>query len=167
MTITEEIGKKVTLKPLREGKVAVVTGGSRGIGAAIAKELARNGAYVAINYQSNTESAAAVVKAIEEGWHIFYAIKADVSDGNGIQHFIGAVKERYGKIDIIVNNAGITTDRTFRKMSEDDWNEVIDVNLNSVYRTTSAVINEMLTAKIRPYHQYQFNHRTSWWIWSN
>ena len=146
MTITEEIGKKVTLKPL-EGKVAVVTGGSRGIGAAIAKELARNGAYVAINYQSNTESAAAVVKAIEEEGGTSYAIKADVSDGDGIQHFIGAVKERYGKIDILVNNAGITRDRTFRKMSEDDWNEVIDVNLNSVYRTTSAVINEMLEQK--------------------
>lgn len=146
MLIEKEIAQKENRKPL-EGKVAIVTGGSRGIGAAIAKELARNGAHVAINYQSNTESADAVVKAIEEEGGTSYAIKADVSDGNGIQEFIVAVKERFGKIDILVNNAGITRDSTFRKMSEENWNEVIDVNLNSVYRTTSAVINEMLEQK--------------------
>ncbi|MCG7334580.1 3-oxoacyl-[acyl-carrier-protein] reductase [Sporosarcina sp. ACRSM] len=134
------------MRPL-EGKVAIVTGGSRGIGAAIAKELARKGAQVAINYQSNVESADAVVKAIEEEGGNSYAIKADVSNANDIQQFIGAVKERFGKIDILVNNAGITRDKTFRNLSEEDWNEVIDVNLNSVYRTTSVVINEMLEQK--------------------
>ncbi|MFC5587694.1 3-oxoacyl-[acyl-carrier-protein] reductase [Sporosarcina soli] len=134
------------MKPL-EGKVAIVTGGSRGIGAAIAKELARKGAQVAINYQSNVESADAVIKAIEEEGGTSYAIKADVSDANDIQQFIGSVKERFGKIDILVNNAGITRDKTFRNLSEEEWNEVIDVNLNSVYRTTSVVINEMLEQK--------------------
>lgn len=146
MLFEKESAKKESLKPL-DGKVAIVTGGSRGIGAAIAKELARNGAQVAINYQSNTESADAVVKAIEEEGGISYAIKADVSDVNDIQQFINTVKERFGKIDILVNNAGITRDSTFRKLSEENWNEVIDVNLNSVYRTTSAVINEMLEQK--------------------
>ncbi len=146
MLFENEITKKESLKPL-EGKVAIVTGGSRGIGAAIAKELARKGAQVAINYQSNVESADAVVKAIEEEGGTSYAIKADVSDANDIQQFIGSVKERFGKIDILVNNAGITRDKTFRNLSEEEWNEVIDVNLNSVYRTTSVVINEMLEQK--------------------
>lgn len=146
MLFENEITKQESLRPL-EGKVAIVTGGSRGIGAAIAKELARKGAQVAINYQSNVESADAVVKAIEEEGGNSYAIKADVSNANDIQQFIGAVKERFGKIDILVNNAGITRDKTFRNLSEEDWNEVIDVNLNSVYRTTSVVINEMLEQK--------------------
>lgn len=133
-------------KPLA-GKVAIVTGGSRGIGAAIAKELARNGAFVAINYQSRVDSALAVVKEIEEQGGTSFAVKSDVANLDDIKSFVEEVKNKYGKIDILVNNAGITRDRTFRKLSEEDWNEVIDVNLNSVYRTTSAVINHMLEQK--------------------
>lgn len=138
--------KSVVVKPL-EGKVAIVTGGSRGIGAAIAKELASQGAQVAINYQSRSDAADTVVKEIEENGGSSIAVKADVSSAEDIAKFIEEVKNKYGQIDILVNNAGITRDRTFRRLSEDEWNDVINVNLNSVYNTTSAVINHMLENK--------------------
>ncbi|MCZ2258309.1 3-oxoacyl-[acyl-carrier-protein] reductase [Sporosarcina sp. G11-34] len=137
---------KVNLKPL-EGKVAIVTGGSRGIGAAIAKELARNGARVAFNYQSRIDSAEALVKEIEDEGGTSFAVKADVADIKGVQNFLDEVVSRYGQVDILVNNAGITRDRSFRNLSQEDWNEVINVNLNSVFNTTSAVINQMLENK--------------------
>lgn len=148
MTIQiNEVAEKSTIgKPLA-GKVAVVTGGSRGIGATIAKVLAENGAYVAINYQSRTESAEAVVKEIEEQGGISCAIQSDVSKPDDVKSFMEVVKDRFGKIDILVNNAGITRDRTFRKLSNEEWNEVIDVNLNSVFYTTSEVIHHMLEQK--------------------
>lgn len=130
-------------KPLA-GKVAVVTGGSRGIGAAIAKELAKNGAYVVINYQLRMDRAEAVVKEIEEQGGVSCAIQSDVSKPNDVKNLIEEVINRYGKIDILINNAGITRDRTFRKLSNEEWSEVIDVNLNSVFYTTSEVINHML-----------------------
>ncbi|KXH81864.1 3-oxoacyl-[acyl-carrier-protein] reductase [Sporosarcina sp. HYO08] len=138
--------KTVAVKPL-EGKVAIVTGGSRGIGASIAKELASQGAQVAINYQSRSDAADAVVKEIEENGGSSVAVQADVSSAADIAKFIEEVKNKYGKIDILVNNAGITRDRTFRRLSEEEWNDVINVNLNSVYNTTSAVINHMLENK--------------------
>ncbi|MCG7344944.1 3-oxoacyl-[acyl-carrier-protein] reductase [Sporosarcina sp. ACRSL] len=130
-------------KPLA-GKVAVVTGGSRGIGAAIAKGLAKNGAYVVINYQFRIDCAEAVVKEIEELGGFCCAIQSDVSKPNDVKKLIEAVIKRYGKIDILINNAGITRDRTFRKLTSEEWKEVIDVNLNSVFFTTSEVINHML-----------------------
>ncbi|NYF24767.1 acetoacetyl-CoA reductase [Sporosarcina sp. JAI121] len=142
----EVMERQTILKPL-EGKVAIVTGGSRGIGAAIAKELAKNGAQVVINYQSRTDCAEAVVQEIEEDGGLSYAIQADVSDLNDVQNFLQEVISRFGKIDILINNAGITRDRSFRNLSEEDWNEVINVNLNSVFHTTSAVINHMLEKK--------------------
>ncbi|WP_052484193.1 3-oxoacyl-[acyl-carrier-protein] reductase [Bacillus sp. OxB-1] len=135
-----------TGKPLA-GQVAIVTGGSRGIGAAIAKELARNGAIVAINFVSGFEKAESVVREIEEQGGASFAFQSDVSKAEDVQEFIKEVKDRFGKIDILVNNAGITRDRTFRKLSQEEWNEVINVNLSSVYHTTSAVINHMLAQK--------------------
>jgi acetoacetyl-CoA reductase len=134
------------VKPL-EGKVAVVTGGSRGIGAEIAKVLARNGALVAINYQNSSERADAIVHEIEQEGGTAFAFKADVMMAENVHKFIEEVINRYGQIDILINNAGITRDKTFRKMSIEEWEEVIDVNLNSVYKTTSAVINHMLEKK--------------------
>ncbi len=145
--IKEELnGTKLNQKPL-EGKVAIVTGGSRGIGAAIAKELARNGAKVAINYQSRADSANEVVEAIETAGGISCAIQSDVSNIDDAQRLIEEVKSHFGKIDILVNNAGITRDRTFRRMSPEEWDEVININLNSVYHTTSAAIHHMLEQK--------------------
>ena len=134
------------VKPL-EGKVAVVTGGSRGIGAAIAKVLAKNGALVAINYQNSSERADDIVHEIELEGGTAFAFKADVMVADNVHNFIEEVIKRYGKIDILINNAGITRDKTFRKMSIEEWEEVINVNLNSVYKTTSEVINHMLEKK--------------------
>lgn len=138
--------KKVQSEPKKplDGQVAVVTGGSRGIGATIAKELAKNGACVALNYVSGVENAEALVKEIEEEGGTSLSFKADVTKEEDVKSFMEEVKTKFGKIDILVNNAGITRDRTFRKMEPNDWNEVINVNLNSVYLTTSAVIDTML-----------------------
>ena len=143
MGLAELTTMNTNTKPL-EGKVAIVTGGSRGIGAAIAKLLAKNGAYVAINYQSRCDSAEAVVNEIEELGGTSCAFKSDVSKPEDVKNLMEEVINRFGKVDILVNNAGITRDRTFRKLSNEAWNEVIDVNLNSVFYTTSAVINHML-----------------------
>ena len=104
------------VKPL-EGKVAVVTGGSRGIGAEIAKVLAKNGALVAINYQNSSERADAVIREIEQEGGTAFAFKADVLMADNVHNFIEEVIKRYGQIDILINNAGITRDKTFRKMS--------------------------------------------------
>ena len=134
------------VKPL-EGKVAVVTGGSRGIGAEIAKALARSGAQVAINYQNSSERADRIVQETEQEGGVIFAFKADVMNADHVHNFIEEVIKRYGQIDILINNAGITRDRTFRKMSLEEWEEVINVNLNSVYKTTSEVINHMLEKK--------------------
>jgi acetoacetyl-CoA reductase len=134
------------VKPL-EGKVAVITGGSRGIGAEIAKVLARNGALVAINYLNSSEKADSIVQDIEQEGGTAFAYKADVIQANNVHNFIEEVINRYGQIDILINNAGITRDKTFRKMAIDEWEEVINVNLNSVFNTTSKVINHMLERK--------------------
>ena len=132
---------------LLEGKVAVVTGGSRGIGAEIAKVLARNGALVAINYQNSSDKADSIIREIEQEGGTAFAFKANVMAADNVHNFIEEVIKRYGQIDILINNAGITRDKTFRKMSIEEWEEVINVNLNSVYKTTSEVINHMLEKK--------------------
>ncbi|MDQ0213981.1 acetoacetyl-CoA reductase [Oikeobacillus pervagus] len=129
------------------GKVVIVTGGSRGIGATIAKELAKKGANVVINYNTSFESAESVVDDIQQFGGSALACKADVANLEEAQYLIEKTKSQFGKVDILVNNAGITRDRTFRKLSEEEWNEVINVNLNSIYHTTSAVINTMLDQK--------------------
>lgn len=142
--IISELNIKENRSSLLEGKVAIVTGGSRGIGADIAKFLASNGAQVIINYHSSEERANTIVNDIEEQGGTAYAIQADVSNATNVRRFIEDVKSRFDKIDILINNAGITRDRTFRNLTEKEWNEVIDVNLNSIFLMTSAVINEML-----------------------
>lgn len=143
---TNVLDKVDYVKPL-EGKVAVVTGGSRGIGAEIAKVLARNGALVAINYLNSSEKADGIVQEIEQEGGTAFAFKADVMEADSVHKFIEEVINRYGQIDILINNAGITRDKTFRKMSIEEWEEVINVNLNSVFKTTSKVINHMLERK--------------------
>jgi len=134
------------LRPL-EGKIAVVTGGSRGIGSAIAKMLAKKGAQVVFTYQFDATSAGSVVNEIEDDGGSTYASQMNVSEIDEVNTCLEEVIKRYGKIDILVNNAGITRDRSFRNMSQEEWTEVINVNLNSVFNTTSAVINQMLTQK--------------------
>ncbi|RPK12707.1 Acetoacetyl-CoA reductase [Priestia endophytica] len=130
-----------------KGKVAVVTGGSKGIGASISKELAKNGVKVVVNYNSNKESAEEIVKQIEAEGGAAVAIGADVSYSEQAKRLIEETKEAFGQLDILVNNAGITRDRTFKKLGEEDWRKVIDVNLNSVYNTTSAALTYLLESE--------------------
>lgn len=130
-----------------DNKVAIVTGGSRGIGKFIALELARNGAKTVINYNSNSDAALEVVKEIEGFGGEAFASQADVSDSAQAKVLVEEAIRHFGKVDILVNNAGITRDRSFLKLTEENWRKVIDVNLNSAFNMTSAVIPQMVEQK--------------------
>ena len=125
-------------------KVAIVTGGSRGIGSSIALELAKNGVKIVINYNSNSEAADKMVAEINEIGGEAYAVQADVSNIQDAAKLVEETVNHFGRLDILVNNAGITRDSTFKKLSEEDWRKVIDVNLNSVYNTTSKALPHLL-----------------------
>ncbi|MEZ6102553.1 MAG: 3-oxoacyl-[acyl-carrier-protein] reductase [Pirellulaceae bacterium] len=130
-----------------DGKVAVVTGASRGIGRAIAVALANEGAKVAINYQSSDAKAQEVVDEIAKAGGTAILAKADISSPDAAKAMIQSVVEQLGSIDILVNNAGITRDKSIRKMVADDWDTVIQTNLNPVFYCTSAVIPKMTEQK--------------------
>jgi 3-oxoacyl-[acyl-carrier protein] reductase len=122
-----------------EGKVALVTGGSRGIGAAISRELGRAGARVAVNYRSGREAAEAV--AAEVGG---VAVGANVGDPAEAQALLEQVEAELGDVDALVNNAGVTRDTLIARMSDEDWDEVIDTNLRGAFNTCRAVSRKML-----------------------
>ncbi len=126
---------KHTLK----GKVALVTGASRGIGKAIAIELARQGADVVVNYNKNEKDAKDIIDKIKIKVKCI-AIKADVSDSESVKHMFDSVNEKFGQIDILVNNAGIVMDKTLQNMEPSEWNTVIKVNLSSVYNVTKSAL---------------------------
>nr|WP_295971507.1 acetoacetyl-CoA reductase [uncultured Bacillus sp.] len=128
-------------------KVAIVTGGSRGIGSAIALELAKNGAKVVINYNSRSDAADKMVAEIQGIGGEAYAVQADVSKSEDAARLVQAAVDHFGQLDILVNNAGITRDTTFKRMSEEDWRKVIDVNLNSVYNTTSPALDHLIASE--------------------
>jgi acetoacetyl-CoA reductase len=124
----------------------VVTGGARRIGRAIALELARHGASVAVGFSQNVEAAASAVQAIKylgTGADAF-ALKANVQHPEEVKPAIASVVDHFGKIDFLVNNAGITRDRTLAKMTHEDWTAVIDVNLHSIFNVTHEVVPYML-----------------------
>ena len=129
-----------------EGQVAIVTGASRGIGAAIARELAEQGASVVINYARSAAPAEALAKeltAAGKGGEVL-AVQADVGHEEQASNLIDQALQRFGHLDILVNNAGITRDRTFRRLSAAEWREVIETNLNSVYYTTHPAVEHMI-----------------------
>ncbi|MFC4387366.1 3-oxoacyl-[acyl-carrier-protein] reductase [Gracilibacillus marinus] len=126
------------------GKVALVTGGSRGIGSAIAKLYAQNGAKVAINYAGNDEKAQAVVDEIVANGGEAIKIKANVSDETEVKGMIKEVIGTFGQLDILVNNAGITRDNLLMRMSEDDFDAVINTNLKGVFVCTKSVTRQMM-----------------------
>jgi acetoacetyl-CoA reductase len=130
-----------------EGKIALVTGSSRGIGSAIATELADRGAAVAINYRTSLSSAEALRNQIVERGCESQLFYGDISVRHEARDLIKQVVEAYGRLDILVNNAGITRDRSIRKMTDEDWTEVIDTNLNSIFYCTSAAIAVMIEQK--------------------
>jgi len=130
-------------RPL-EDRVAIVTGGSRGIGRAIATELARRGAAVVVNYRQDGEAAAAVVAEIESAGGRAVGFQADVSELTQAQALVEAAIQTYGRLDILVNNAGTTRDQVILMMSEEDWDTVIRVNLKSLYNTCKAAARPMV-----------------------
>ena len=132
---------------LLANKVAIVTGASRGIGRAIALDLARNGASVVVNYNSSPDPAGELVAEIQAAGGQAVAIQADVSDFAAAQALIKATLDAYGQIDILVNNAGTTRDMLLMMMKEDDWDTVIDTNLKSVYNCCKAAVRPMLRRK--------------------
>ena len=127
-----------------KGKNALVTGGSRGIGKAIALELARGGVNVALTYISNMDSAKEVIGEVESYGVKGLAIKADVSNEEEVNSMIEIVNNEMGGIDILVNNAGITKDNLLIRMKTEDWDDVINTNLRGVYLCTKAVVRGMM-----------------------
>ncbi len=127
-----------------DGKVAVVTGASRGIGRAIALELARRGARVVVNYHRNAAAAEEVVAAIRAGGGEAVAVGADVSDFQQAQALIQTAINTFGRIDILVNNAGVTRDQLILMMTEEDWDTVIRVDLKSLFNTCKAAARPMV-----------------------
>lgn len=121
-------------------KKAIVTGGSMGIGASIAKELARQGANVAINYRKHDTEARQVVAEIESLGRKGLAIKADVANFADAQGMVDEVKEKFGGLDILVNNAGINRDSVVWKMTEQQWDEVLDTNLKGYFNYIHAAV---------------------------
>jgi len=127
-----------------EGKTAFVTGGSRGIGRAIALAFAAEGAKVAVVYHAHEEAAVEVQKEIIRKGGEALVVQADIANSAQIRAAIQFVIEQWGRVDILVNDAAITHDKTLRKMTDEDWREVIDTNLNGVFYATSAVIPSMI-----------------------
>lgn len=125
------------------GKVALITGASRGIGAAIASELASQGAVAVINHRNSAEQAETVVAQIVAAGGQASATQADVADLTEAQRLVKETVERYGRVDILVNNAGTTRDMLLLMMSEDDWDTVIRTNLKSAYNCAKAVLRPM------------------------
>ena len=130
-----------------EGKVAIVTGASRGIGRAIAEELAAQGAKVVINYNSNETAAVEVVGAIASRGGTAMAVRADVSDLAAADELVKTATEAFGPVDILVNNAGTTRDTLLMTMKEDDWDMVLSTNLKSVFNCCKAVSRPMVRRK--------------------
>ena len=125
-------------------KTAIVTGASRGIGRAIALELAKKGAYVIVNYNGSQKAAEETVKAVEEIGGRGEACQCDVSDYEACEKFIGHVMEEHGRVDILVNNAGITRDNLLMRMSEEDFDQVLNTNLKGAFHTMRLVSRHML-----------------------
>jgi 3-oxoacyl-[acyl-carrier protein] reductase len=126
---------------------ALVTGGSRGIGAATAKALAKDGHAVAIGYRSDAEAAARVVADIVAGGGTAIAIKGDVSDPGAADAIVSEAEERLGPVLVLVNNAGVRADGLSPQISDEDWDIVVDTNLSAAFRLTRRVIKPMIRAR--------------------
>nr|ALV86752.1 3-ketoacyl-CoA reductase [uncultured bacterium P2N8] len=125
-------------------QVAIVSGSSRGIGRAIALELARRGMAVVVNYRSAHTEAQAVAAEVRALGVDCLCLQADVADPDQARGLIREVQAQWGRVDVLVNNAGITRDKTLRKLTDDDWLQVINTNLGSVYYCTSAAMPIMI-----------------------
>lgn len=128
---------------LLKGKVALVTGASQGIGKATAIALAKEGANIIVNHIGKEEDAIKVVEEIKKLDVDAIAIKADVSNSKEVEDMFNIVKEKFKKLNILVNNAGITKDRTLKNMTQEEWQKVIDVNLTGIYNITKNALTLM------------------------
>jgi 3-oxoacyl-[acyl-carrier protein] reductase len=129
---------------LLEGKVALITGGSRGIGAAIVRAYAEHGASVAFTYRSSAGPAEAIVKELEEKGAQVKAYQSDASSYSDTEALIKQVLEDFGKVDVLINNAGITKDNLMLRMTEEQWDQVIETNLKSVFNLTKHIVRPMM-----------------------
>jgi len=123
-----------------KGKTALITGASRGIGEAIAIELAENNADVIINYYKDEDEAQTVVDKVKKYGVKSMAVKADVANFDEVKEMVNTIQKSFGKVDILVNNAGIVKDRTLKNMSVDEWHAVINTNLNGVFYVTKLIL---------------------------
>jgi len=130
-----------------EGKVAIITGASRGIGKAIAQRFVKAGASVAFTYLSSDEKAKALENELSEGGGQAKGFKSNAAVYEDAQKLAEDVVEAFGTIDIVVNNAGITRDNLLMRMTEESWDEVVEVNLKSIFNLTKAVQRTMLKAR--------------------
>lgn len=128
-------------------RVALVTGGSRGIGAAVAIALAKAGAHVAVNYRERADAASAVCSEITRTGREALAVQADVSVSDNVRRMVAEIEAHFGGIDILVNNAAIAHPRKLQEITETEWDEVLTVNLKSVFLVTQAVIGGMRQRK--------------------
>ena len=128
-----------------EGKIALITGGSRGIGAAIAKRLAADGAKVAITYTKGADAAASVVKEIERTGRKAIAIQADATDAGAVEAAVEKTVATFGRLDVLVNNAGTAIPKTFEETTLEEMDRLIDINIRGVFIATQAALKHMKT----------------------
>lgn len=127
-----------------ERKIALVTGASRGIGREIALGLAKQGADVVVNYSGSEDRANQVIAEIKELGRNAIAVQCDVSNSESVANMVKATIDTFGKLDILVNNAGITKDNLLMRMKEEEWDDVININLKGVFLCTKAVTRQMM-----------------------
>jgi 3-oxoacyl-[acyl-carrier protein] reductase len=136
-------GKEKTMSKKLEGKIALITGGSRGIGAAIAKRLAADGANVAITYTKGAEAAASVVKEIEWAGGKAIAIQADATDAGAVEAAVEKTVATFGRLDVLVNNAGTVIPKRFEETTLEELDRLIDINIRGMFVATQAALKQM------------------------
>ena len=130
-----------------EDQTCLVTGASRGIGRAIAIELGRRGANVVVNYRSSATAATATAETIREADGKALPVQADIADYEQVQSMAATVHDRFGDLDVLVNNAGVTVDKKFENMTREDWDRVIDVNLGGTFNCTHCFFDDIKAAE--------------------
>jgi 3-oxoacyl-[acyl-carrier protein] reductase len=135
--------RRKTMTKKLEGKIALITGGSRGIGAAIAKRLAADGAKVALTYTKGADAAASVVKEIERAGGKAIAVQADAADAKAVQAAVEKAVATFGRLDVLVNNAGTAIPKTFEETTLEEMDRVLDINVRGVFIATQAALKHM------------------------
>src|SRR5256886_4601334 len=141
--VTQEGVRRRTMSKKLEGKIALITGGSRGIGAAIAKRLAADGANVAITYTKGAETAASVVNEIERAGRKAIAIQADATDAGAVEAAVEKTVATFGGLDVLVNNAGTAIPKKFEETTLEELDRLIDINIRGTFVATQAALKQM------------------------